>query len=190
MNTSVSTSSAHTPGTWIVQNRNEICAKNEHESLIAEVFEQADNWRANARLIAAAPILLETLETLSDWCESNRDDVWVGQRGTVATVIREAIAKANVKDRSGLCSSRRSMHERGRGWTCCNWSGIPIPYSYPASQILYVLQVDDAQMLAAQRVGRSLTHDELLRVKRNFEWGIGEQWAKIMEIAIDEALRP
>jgi len=33
-------------------------ADNEHETLIAEVFDDHDWWRANARLIAAAPELL------------------------------------------------------------------------------------------------------------------------------------
>jgi hypothetical protein len=53
------TASAHTAGPWIVANRNEICADNEHESLVAEVFDETDQWRANARLIASAPDLLE-----------------------------------------------------------------------------------------------------------------------------------
>ena len=50
---------AHTPGPWALQNGNEICALNEHESLIAEVFDGAEQWRDNGRLLAAAPTLLD-----------------------------------------------------------------------------------------------------------------------------------
>lgn len=58
------TSAAHTAGPWIVTNHNEICADNDHESFIAEVFDETDEWRANARLIAAAPELLSALDEL------------------------------------------------------------------------------------------------------------------------------
>jgi hypothetical protein len=58
------TSSAHTAGPWIVTNHNEICADNDHESFIAEVFDETDQWRANARLMAAAPELLAALDEL------------------------------------------------------------------------------------------------------------------------------
>jgi hypothetical protein len=62
-----SPSPAHTPGPWRLMNHNEICADNEHESYIADVFDETDNWRANARLIAAAPELL-------DACKMNLQD--------------------------------------------------------------------------------------------------------------------
>lgn len=54
-----------------MMNHNEICADNKHESLIAEVFDENGEWRANARLIAAAPDILdaaeEALEDLKGW---------------------------------------------------------------------------------------------------------------------------
>ena len=42
------------PGPWLVRNGNEICASDEHESFIAEVFDGTDHGRGNARLIVAA----------------------------------------------------------------------------------------------------------------------------------------
>lgn len=70
MRTNTSTSSTHTPGPWIVQNHNEICADNEHESFVAEVFDQTDEWKANARLIAAAPKMLKMLRRYASDCET------------------------------------------------------------------------------------------------------------------------
>jgi hypothetical protein len=58
------TSAVHTAGPWIVTNHNEICAENDRESFIAEVFDETDEWRANARLIAAAPEFLAALDVL------------------------------------------------------------------------------------------------------------------------------
>jgi len=54
----------HTPAPWKLDNKNEIIADNKNESLIAEVFDQAENWKANARLMSAAPELLNALQRL------------------------------------------------------------------------------------------------------------------------------
>ena len=50
----------HTTGPWLIRNHNEIVADNEHETYIADIFDETDNWRANARLIKTAPKLLES----------------------------------------------------------------------------------------------------------------------------------
>jgi hypothetical protein len=60
------TSPAHTDGPWLLANGNEIVADNPQESFIAEVFDETDNWKANARLIAAAPQLLEACKVALD----------------------------------------------------------------------------------------------------------------------------
>jgi len=60
--TEAATSSGHTPGPWRVMNRNDICADNEHESRIADLYDENESWRANARLIAAAPELIAVCE--------------------------------------------------------------------------------------------------------------------------------
>ena len=56
------TSPAHTQGPWTLTNHTEIVADDGHESLIAEVFDERNDWKANARLIAAAPKLLDLLK--------------------------------------------------------------------------------------------------------------------------------
>jgi len=53
---------AHTPGNWTINSRQRISLHTDedgdHETLIAEVFDEHDWWRANARLLRAAPRLL------------------------------------------------------------------------------------------------------------------------------------
>lgn len=58
----------HTPGEW-VRNFDQIISihtdeDGDHETLICDVFDGHDWWRANARLIEAAPRLLEALSDL------------------------------------------------------------------------------------------------------------------------------
>jgi hypothetical protein len=53
----------HTQGPWVV-NGNQVHAVNKHETFVADVFDQNGDAKANARLIAAAPELLEALELL------------------------------------------------------------------------------------------------------------------------------
>jgi hypothetical protein len=50
-------------------NHNEICADNKHESYIAEVFDETDNWRANARLLAKAWMIPHLEETNAELLE-------------------------------------------------------------------------------------------------------------------------
>ncbi len=54
----------HTQGPWVV-NGNQIHAANKHETFVADVFDQNGDAKANARLIAAAPELLEALELIN-----------------------------------------------------------------------------------------------------------------------------
>lgn len=88
------TSSAHTAGPWYLTNHNEIVARDFHESFIAEVFDQTDQWRANARLIAAAPELLAAAKdalTALDFAAKRDPD----QAGIYhCPLLRDSIAKA------------------------------------------------------------------------------------------------
>ncbi len=87
----------HTPGPWLVQNHNEIVADNEHETHIADIFDETDNWRANARLIAAAPQLLDLCKVqLENW-QMLQSGAWDGSGEGVQLAIdnlQDAIAKA------------------------------------------------------------------------------------------------
>ena len=90
---------AHTEGPWKV-NREDVLADNKHETLIATVFEENARWKANARLIAAAPDLLEACQgclqdaedALSgDWEPS--DDGWKSIIDHLTSVIGKAQGK-------------------------------------------------------------------------------------------------
>lgn len=91
---STNATTTYTAGPWIVTNHNEICADNEHESFIAEVFDESDHWRANARLIAAAPELLDALKYVA---AQNPINVPVN----VIERAKTAIAEAERVPRSG-----------------------------------------------------------------------------------------
>ncbi len=53
---------------------------------------------------------------------------------------------------------------------------------------LYLVQVIDAQGAALERIGRSLTAEELYRVKKGLEAGLNDCWYDFMKIAIDLAV--
>lgn len=83
----------HTPGPWrvkgirsVVADKTHICANGETMSLPNAVVCTVDNHdrEANARLIAAAPALLEALEAV----------VKLSPGQTVENIAREAIAQA------------------------------------------------------------------------------------------------
>lgn len=85
--------SKHTPAPWVYDSfalREEI--RSESNPLIAVVSSvhcsSPEEMRDNARLIAAAPELLEALQTLVDLIHN---DDWFGEWRTIA---QEAIAKA------------------------------------------------------------------------------------------------
>ena len=79
--------STHTPGTWDVSfGRND--AAIHAGGTIAMIDDVMTGWRANARLIAAAPDLLAALIELQQMVEAGESN-----EGTHA-VVRAAIAKA------------------------------------------------------------------------------------------------
>lgn len=53
---------------------------------------------------------------------------------------------------------------------------------------LYIISVEDAQIIAKRVVGRELTKDELNKVKKGIEWGL-EGWTTIVRTAIENAVR-
>jgi len=84
--------SEHTPGPWIIDSDDgDIIEVVSGDYFIADVhrLEPKDEWRANARLIAAAPELLEALEELVDLYE---------YEDNVSRDARAAIAKARGRD--------------------------------------------------------------------------------------------
>lgn len=50
---------------------------------------------------------------------------------------------------------------------------------------VFVVPVQDVQLLAKRRIGRKLTIDELERVKSGVEFGL-ECWEEMVNYAIDE----
>lgn len=77
--------SKHTPGPWRVAGEQGVQIRSERDQ-IAKVWTMRGNeWKANACLIAAAPVLLAELIEAADFIES---------MGMDATPARTAIAKA------------------------------------------------------------------------------------------------
>jgi hypothetical protein len=90
----------HTPGTW-QRNGSQVIAVHtdedgEHETLICDVYNEHDWWRANARLIVAAPRLLAAASSakcqLADYCSG--DDGRDTDAHQALRELREAIAEA------------------------------------------------------------------------------------------------
>jgi hypothetical protein len=83
----------HTQGPWVA-NGNQIHAANKHETFVADVFDQNGDTKGNARLIAAAPELLDAINEaekhLSGWFMVEDADL-VGQ---ALDTLRAAIKKA------------------------------------------------------------------------------------------------
>ena len=57
------------------------------------------------------------------------------------------------------------------------------------SRILYVLTVENAQIIAQDTIGRKLKEEELRLVQKGVESAFGHQWVDIMKVAIEEAVR-
>ena len=58
--------SKHTPGPWCIGNF-DWCIETEMDEAVAQVeVNELHNWKANARLIAAAPDLLAALKAITD----------------------------------------------------------------------------------------------------------------------------
>jgi hypothetical protein len=81
------TSSAYTPGPWKWLNHSEIVVDDAHETFIAEVFDEHEEWRANARLIAAAPELLKACEQQHANWRMLESGAWDGHPEGIQVVI-------------------------------------------------------------------------------------------------------
>jgi len=81
----------HTPGPWRLDIGKHGAAIS-NGGTIADINDTMTAWRADARLIAAAPDLLETLETVDAYLapDGDDDDVW----HEIRAIIQTSIAKA------------------------------------------------------------------------------------------------
>lgn len=103
----MTTNTQHTPGPWVTEHGVPDVMTADRKILLAEVmvdpcgFEEA---QANARLIAAAPALLEALENVTDWLDwlsTEEDDTTKKHPTNHAKQImaaRAAIAKAKGRE--------------------------------------------------------------------------------------------
>jgi hypothetical protein len=88
---------SHTPGPWENDRQTVYSVNGVHEQEIAEVYGNADgNAEANARLIAAAPELLEALKRITDAIEGTEPSQHV--LDCLYKVAIKAIAKAEGRD--------------------------------------------------------------------------------------------
>jgi hypothetical protein len=92
-------SAQHTPGPWkvkagtnaVLAGRKQICSHvNAASALPVNMLEDQEIAQANARLIAAAPEMLEVLKTLCDMADDGDVACWVAEWDKA----RAAIAKA------------------------------------------------------------------------------------------------
>jgi len=90
----------HTPGPWKIDGNYILSGcGNYHLSLMTMIDEDMDDeWKANARLISAAPDLLEALEGLLHGSRkvTSQED-WNAEREEASATARAAIAKATGK---------------------------------------------------------------------------------------------
>ena len=92
----------HTPGPWEVVGGTIIQTADERRKWVAEVpaassiHETFITDRANARLIAAAPQLLEACEEALSFTKTM--DGWAGRESTTSRCLRAAIAKSKGGD--------------------------------------------------------------------------------------------
>lgn len=88
----------HTPGPWTIEPHGKGFAlysgrDNEHHGLNLVYLTEPDwNWKANAKLIAAAPELLEALQQCLRWIEDH--EYTHGRSFAAGNVTRDAIEKA------------------------------------------------------------------------------------------------
>ncbi len=86
--------SKHTPGPWDVESDGTSVAMANQVCVVAPSPDWADNdtTKANARLIAAAPELLEALSIVSRWLPAG--DIARPDQIAIRDTVRAAIAKA------------------------------------------------------------------------------------------------
>lgn len=75
--------SAYTPGPWKADQSGDIFVPASKQG-IGEVWHNLDEWEANARLISAAPELLEALRILIEVMDTGMYDAEVFERGRAA----------------------------------------------------------------------------------------------------------
>lgn len=93
------TESKHTPGPWESFGGPDFCITDSNGASVAQLWNKYEDYfkpyeesEANARLIAAAPEMLEVLEYIKDWCSKG---VWLTWGDTFFTKkIESAIQKA------------------------------------------------------------------------------------------------
>lgn len=89
--------SNHTRGPWAVYSGPNIVRVSDEEAIsVALVSRRRDEWEANAALIAAAPDLLEELETAIAWIEERGQPsaIYAPTAEQILPQLRAAIAKA------------------------------------------------------------------------------------------------
>ena len=87
--------SGHTPGPWTVTPDSFVMAGSRPSIGVARIITHAQEFVANARLIAAAPELLALLKLLrDDWFEPHYGLNDIGYAALLRDRIRAAIAKA------------------------------------------------------------------------------------------------
>lgn len=90
----------HTPGPWTITSWATGAVNGPHDRMVASVYgDHADCQRderqdANARLIAAAPDLLEALRKVRDWMDDPVENMRCPVDMELASAIRIAVAKA------------------------------------------------------------------------------------------------
>lgn len=87
----MSANAKHTPGPWKVERGNQAIYVSAEGGAVARVFPSDLSDDGNAQLIAAAPELLEALEAMREFCDSND---WGSVPRHLERSIRDALAKA------------------------------------------------------------------------------------------------
>lgn len=92
------TTTQHTPGDWRLNGSQVISVHTnedgEHETLIADIFDQHDWWRANARLIQASGAMLAALKCALLYMEDLANSSDHKRERRAAKLMREAIHEA------------------------------------------------------------------------------------------------
>lgn len=100
-------SGQHTPGPWELDGiaiagsdhrMGDVCLMGDPAQYAGDTADMCDNWEANARLISAAPDLLEALRACAKWMETTRASgdagFWDWHEGDEYSRAMAAIAKA------------------------------------------------------------------------------------------------
>jgi hypothetical protein len=95
-------SAKHTPGLWHVAGEQGVQIRSENHQIAKVWTMRGDEWKDNARLIAAAPELLEALKDMSDEFDAMRAQlVEAGLPTNYTQVECSAIASAAIAKAEG-----------------------------------------------------------------------------------------